>query len=259
MVAGTVENDLAAIKWKAACCNWNYPDQRNTRQLKLVMDGFKRHSQIFRPRKCKEVFSRAQLQQFLQELASHYHSNQPLVRIQRAIFTAGFWAMMRIGEYATLRVGETGRAQRSTLKWLHNRSVSFRLSASKTDPTGERSGINLLFVCAPASQAIDCPYHALEEYLALEHSDNETGALFQRLDHKCICQHTVRNWLASPAAVRVWGDSLPSSHSFRASGATHRIHMGESIETVERCGRWASGSRALRSAYILIKRLLGIA
>lgn len=252
----SVEGELAAIHTCCVEARGSWPTVEERAFLQRVMRGFKRLSG---PVKHKEWITLGDLNRLFAYYGPRVCDNARERALRKAVWAVSFWGLLRPGEYATN--GGEPRALVQNVSWdvgtdSASKFVSIKLTQSKTDIFGERSTCELDCCCSFTEV---CPVHRLLDFLEFR-GTVLPGSLFTEADGKPLRQVTIRKWLKELTDRFSWSQSKasPTPHSWRAGGATHFFTNGTPLAVVERLGRWAPGSKALRTAYLVCsnKKLL---
>ena len=249
--ADTVRANISSIKTVAAEKRIRWPSESKRALLSRMLKGFTRQSG---PTKHKVLVTLPELEHAVRACKprSAYETC-----MRDAAWAVAFWAMLRPGDYAVRASRDQPSAllENVSIVWTERGAldkVCIALTKSKMDQSGENSHVMVDCKCKSADGAIHlCGAHRMLDYLALRKRISLRGPLFLREDGRVLTQATLASWIAA-VPLSVWvGEVPPTPHSWRAGGATHWFLAGVALEFVETIGRWARGSRALRTAYLL--------
>ena len=132
-------------------------------------------------------------------------------------------------------------------------TISWRLPASKTDPTA--MGCTRTWGCTcftPSAPAQECPYHTMKHhvYLTEQHFGSEATdpdfPLFPTVEGKTVEGQAIVNLVDELAKrcgeplVNDAGQRRYGKHSFRSTGAVYLSGLGIELLKIQMLARWAS-------------------
>jgi hypothetical protein len=164
--------------------------------------------------------------------------------------TAAFFAMFRVSEYTakTAKQRSAMRLKHISFKPIAAKAsrIHIRIPVSKTNQFGERQD-EAIFACTCGFGL--CAFHLLAEWIRKFPSTDPNAAIFRfPSDCKALRRSNIDSFVKEIGKIA--NIAVDSTHVLRSGGANFLFENGLQLLYVERLGRWAVGSIALRRHYI---------
>jgi integrase len=159
----------------------------------------------------------------------------------------GLWAILTVGVFGLLRLGEILELRVSDITFVTDSGVKamvINIAKSKTDPF--RLGVKVrCFKLAEVDEPI-CPVRAMEEFLAARKNTSKNlwvchpkkSTRVNRAGVVKALQKLIVHYASSEGLG--WDPSAFTGHSLRRGGATSLFAAGISADLVKILGRWKS-------------------
>lgn len=152
-----------------------------------------------------------------------------------AMTSIGFHGLLRVGEMATSKQGESPRIRGSDVEWTAT-GATLTVQNAKTDKRETGQAVTITY-----TNDDNCPMGALRAFWARRQSLGGGKALFTREDGTAIDGSWYRQRLEE-TCNRMGITKNIKGHSLRIGGASTAARNGVSEEGIKRLGRWKSGS-----------------
>ena len=163
-----------------------------------------------------------------------------LAILYKAIFTAAYYGMLRIGEVTTgdhpIKAVDVHIAE-------NKRKFLFLLRSSKTHTKGDKPQIIKISVGKGEMDA-NCPFDILQDFvlIRLKCKSPVTEPFFVFTDCSPVQPRHVRSILQSTLKDIGLNERLYSFHCFRSGRSTDLYERGISVSMIMKLGRWKSNS-----------------
>ena len=192
-----------------------------------------------------EPVRKAMIKQIINKLSSLWNSEQPyLVTLYKAIFTAMYFGLFRIGE---LTQSEHVVRAKNVQIGINKKKLKFTLLSSKTHTRSDKPQIVKISSKENSnfreSTSMHCPFEALRNYLAIrpeKSSDSEQFFVFS--DGSPVLPSQLRTVFKSCINKMNLNHRRFRIHGIHAGRAVDLLEMGVSVESIKKLGRWRSNA-----------------
>ena len=229
VIGKTVSGEVSAITTKAILAGIDTPSPTSRLRLNYLLQGFDR---IRQKGEGKAAFPAHYLRRYIFHLERQLPNRQ--AAFQRALLTIQFRALFRVGDYTARSSKIAPPLTMSNLKFS-KKSHHFHLFQIKNKPNRSAPTrfpfLRLTRLPAPAESFLLQP-NGSPTTVACATKVVKQAAQFNKLDPKDFATHSLRKGCATDYWLR-----------------------GASQDIVEKLGRWAPGSKAMRTVYQDVKLL----